>query len=299
MPELIDTPAALEKTLDVLAPHSRIACDTESDSFFAYKPKVCLIQLSVPGHDFLVDPLADLDLAPLGELVGDPDRVVIFHAAENDVIQLQHEFNWRMPGLYDTQIACFVLGLPPYSLAGVLEERFGVKLDKSQQRSDWAQRPLSSKQVEYAAEDTRYLIELHEERRRGNCTERVFRGVARSYLISPEVLGALSANPDQVEDRLSSAYLLALAGRVIQDLSELRARSQSAGKPLPTISANAEIRFACAEERDAFAEDLLHEIAKLVREYHDESAEGGRSYSLFLGAHPSLRRKSGVSGGTA
>ena len=167
MPELIDTPAALEKTLDVLAPHSRIACDTESDSFFAYKPKVCLIQLSVPGHDFLVDPLADLDLAPLGELVGDPDRVVIFHAAENDVIQLQHEFNWRMPGLYDTQIACFVLGLPPYSLAGVLEERFGVKLDKSQQRSDWAQRPLSSKQVEYAAEDTRYLIELHEERRRG------------------------------------------------------------------------------------------------------------------------------------
>jgi ribonuclease D len=163
LPELVDTPAALENALSVLAPHSQVACDTESDSFFAYKPKVCLVQLSVPGHDYLIDPLADLDMAPLGELLGDPERAVIFHAAENDIIQLQHEFDWRIPGLYDTQVACFVLGLPPYSLAGVLEERFGVKLDKSQQRSDWAQRPLSDKQVEYAAEDTHYLIELHEE----------------------------------------------------------------------------------------------------------------------------------------
>ncbi|MHC4847202.1 MAG: ribonuclease D [Planctomycetota bacterium] len=163
MPELIDTPAALEKALAVLAPHSIIACDTESDSFFAYNPRICLVQISVPGSDYLVDPLGDLDMAPLGELLGDPNRIVIFHAAENDVIQLQHEFNWRMPGLFDTQVACFILGLPPYSLAGVLEERFGVKLDKSQQRSDWAQRPLSDKQVAYAAEDTHYLIELHEE----------------------------------------------------------------------------------------------------------------------------------------
>jgi ribonuclease D len=163
LPQLIDTQTALEEALDVLALHRILACDTESDSFFAYRPKVCLLQISVPGHDYLVDPLAGFDLAPLGALFGEKERTVVFHAAENDIIQLQHEFSWRIPGLFDTQIACFVLGLPPYSLAGVLETRFGVKLDKSQQRSDWAQRPLSEKQVAYAAEDTRYLIELHAE----------------------------------------------------------------------------------------------------------------------------------------
>lgn len=163
MPVLIDTQAALEDALAVLAPHKILACDTESDSFFAYRPRVCLIQISVPGHDFLVDPLAGLDLAPLGGTLGAPDRTVVFHAAENDIIQLRHEFDWRIPGLFDTQVACFILGLPPYSLAGVLETRFGVKLDKSQQRSDWSQRPLSDKQIRYAAEDTRHLVELHAE----------------------------------------------------------------------------------------------------------------------------------------
>ena len=129
LPEYIDTPASLSSTLDALRPHRVIACDTESDAYFAYNPKVCLIQISVPGQDFLVDALADIDFASLGALLGEADRTVIFHAAENDVIQLYHQFDWRMPGLFDTQVACFVLGLPPYSLAGVLEARFEVKLE--------------------------------------------------------------------------------------------------------------------------------------------------------------------------
>jgi ribonuclease D len=163
LPQYIDTPEALSAALDALRPHMCIACDTESDAYFAYNPKVCLIQISVPGQDFLVDALADIDFASLGALLGEADRTVIFHAAENDVIQLYHQFDWRMPGLFDTQVACFVLGTPPYSLAGVLEARFDVKLDKSQQRSDWAERPLSDKQLEYAADDTRYLIGLRAE----------------------------------------------------------------------------------------------------------------------------------------
>ncbi|MHC4952547.1 MAG: ribonuclease D [Planctomycetota bacterium] len=162
MPTLVDTPEALPDALDALASNDRIACDTESDSFFAYRPRVCLIQFSVPGIDLLIDPLADLDLAPLGDLLADPERTVIFHAAENDIIQLQHEFGWRVGNLFDTQIASFILGEPPYSLAGVLESRFDVRLDKSQQRSDWSRRPLEAKQIEYAAEDTAHLLALHE-----------------------------------------------------------------------------------------------------------------------------------------
>jgi len=161
LPKLVDTPDSLHAAVELLGAHDIIACDTESDSYFAYKPRVCLIQFSVPGSDLLIDPLAELDLAPIGELLADPQRTTIFHAAENDVIQLQHEFGWRMGHLFDTQIASFVLGTPPYSLAGVLESRFDVKLDKSQQRSDWSRRPLERKQIVYAAEDTAHLHDLH------------------------------------------------------------------------------------------------------------------------------------------
>ncbi|MGH7163530.1 MAG: ribonuclease D [Planctomycetota bacterium] len=160
MPELIESEGALHAALPALRGARSLALDTETDAFFAYRPKVCLLQVSIPGRDLLVDPLAGFDVAPLGEILADPAREVVLHAAENDVIMLKHQFGWRIGSLYDTQVACFVLGLPPYSLAGVLEARFGVKLDKKMQRSDWSRRPLERAQVEYAAEDTRHLLAL-------------------------------------------------------------------------------------------------------------------------------------------
>ena len=166
MAELIDNARDLRRALELIEGQQAIALDTESDSFFAYAPKVCLLQVSFPGHDLLIDPLADLDLAPFGALLGDTSREVVLHAAENDVIQMRHQFGWRLGNLYDTQVACFVLGQAPYSLAGILEARFGVTLDKGQQRSDWSRRPLTLEQMAYAAEDTRHLLELAAELKR-------------------------------------------------------------------------------------------------------------------------------------
>jgi ribonuclease D len=160
LPDLVDTRPAFEDAIARLRDAPAIALDTETDAFFAYRPRICLLQLSVPGADLLVDPLADLDLAPLGTILADPSHEVVLHAAENDIILLHHQFRWRIARLYDTQVACFVLGLKPYSLAGVLQARFHVKLDKRQQRSDWSRRPLSEKQIAYAADDTHYLLEL-------------------------------------------------------------------------------------------------------------------------------------------
>jgi ribonuclease D len=160
LPELIDTRPALEHAIARLRDAPAVALDTETDAFFAYRPRICLLQLSLPGTDLLVDPMADLDLDPLGEALANPAREVVLHAAENDIILLHHQFRWRIANLYDTQVACFVLGLKPYSLAGVLSARFGVKLDKRQQRSDWSRRPLSAQQIAYAADDTHYLLEL-------------------------------------------------------------------------------------------------------------------------------------------
>ena len=160
MPDLVDSRPALENAIARLRDAPSIALDTETDAFFAYRPQICLLQLSVPGADLLVDPLAGLDLAPLGEVLADPVHEVVLHAAENDIILLHHQFRWRIANLYDTQVACFVLGLKPYSLAGVLSARFDVALDKRQQRSDWSRRPLSPQQIAYAADDTHYLLEL-------------------------------------------------------------------------------------------------------------------------------------------
>ncbi|MDH3590789.1 MAG: ribonuclease D [Planctomycetota bacterium] len=165
MPRLVDTKDGLDDCLAALAAAPALAVDTETDAFFAYRPAICLLQASTPDEDFLIDPLADLDLAPFGAILADPAREVVLHAAENDVILMHHQFGWRIGRLFDTQVASFVLGLKPYSLAGVLEARFEVKLDKSQQRSDWARRPLTDKQVEYAALDTHYLLRLAAELR--------------------------------------------------------------------------------------------------------------------------------------
>lgn len=135
------------------------------------------------------------------------------------------------------------------------------------------------------------LVELVEERRKGNCVERVVRATARSYLVSPEAFGALAMNPDQVADRFSSSYLVAVAARAISDLAVLRPLAQEAGKRLATFTLNGEIRFATPAEQNAFAEELANEVARLVAKYHDEESANGRSFQFFLGAYPSISKK--------
>jgi DNA-binding transcriptional ArsR family regulator len=112
------------------------------------------------------------------------------------------------------------------------------------------------------------LIELVEERRKGNCFERVVRATARSFVISPEVLGVLGPGPETAADRLSSAYLVAAAGRVIRDVGAL------------------EVRFASAEKRAEFARELTEALARLAAKYHDERASGGRRFRLLAAVHP-------------
>lgn len=140
------------------------------------------------------------------------------------------------------------------------------------------------------------LVALVEERKKGNCTERVVAATARSYLIDPAVLGPLGADPDRVEDRFSSAYLVALAARAIREVAELRARAEREGKKLATISAQAEVRFASAADRAAFAEDLASAVAQLVHEYHDEAAPGGRVYRFVMGGYPAITGEEGTEG---
>ncbi len=130
------------------------------------------------------------------------------------------------------------------------------------------------------------LVELVEERRRGNCTERVVKATARSYLISPEVLGALGSQPEEIRDRFSAAYLVATAGRAVRDVAVLQESADEADQRLATLTLTSEVCFASAQARNAFAEELTKTLAELSAKYHDEDAPGGRRFRFFVGGHP-------------
>ena len=132
------------------------------------------------------------------------------------------------------------------------------------------------------------LVTLVEERRRGNCTERLLKATARSYLISPEVLGALGSRPEKIRDRFSVAYLVATAGRVVRDVGELQGKADEAGQRLATLTLTSEVRFASAEARNGFTEELATVLAELSAKYHDEDAPGGRRFRFFVGGHAAL-----------
>ncbi len=127
------------------------------------------------------------------------------------------------------------------------------------------------------------FLELVEERRKGNCMERVVRAVARKFLIAPQTGESVTA------DRFSAAYLASTAARMIRELASLCIRARRAGKRIATLTLETEIRFPSAESRAAFAEELTASIAQLVAKYHNEGAEGGRRFRLIAASYPALK----------
>jgi len=138
------------------------------------------------------------------------------------------------------------------------------------------------------------LVELVEERRKGNVTERVMRATAASYVISPAALAAVAPDPDRSPDQLSALWLLALAARLVKELGELIGRSRRARRSLPTFGIDSEIRFASASDRAAFAAELSGAVEALAASYHDEFAAGGRRHRLLVALHPSITRPASV-----
>lgn len=136
------------------------------------------------------------------------------------------------------------------------------------------------------------LVDLVEERRKGNVTERVMQATAASYVISPAALGAAQPDPARSPDRLSAFWLLAVAARLVRDVGALLIGGARAGQRIATFAIDGEVRFASAADRAAFAEELSHAVAALVARYHDERAEGGRRHRLVVAIHPSVKTDS-------
>ena len=132
------------------------------------------------------------------------------------------------------------------------------------------------------------LVELVEERRRGNCVERVVRATADAFVISPEALGDLGAGVGDGKnlDRASAAFQVATAARTIREVAALDAAAQEEGRRLVTLTLDSEIRFADARSRAAFATGLADALARLLVRYHDPEAPDGRTYRLLGLVHP-------------
>jgi ribonuclease D len=159
----IRTAEALGRLAERLRGQPAVALDTEADSLYHHREKVCLVQLAAPGGEaVLIDPLALGGLEPLRAVLADARTVKVLHGADYDVTSLKRDFGFRFGTLFDTMLASRFLGLPEVGLQAVLRNELGVALSKSSQKDDWSVRPLTPLQEQYALADVRHLLELYD-----------------------------------------------------------------------------------------------------------------------------------------
>ena len=162
--EIITTGARLAEVVNQASRHPRVAVDLESNGFFRYPERICLVQLATPDGVYLLDPLAIEEVGPLGELLTDVYVEKVFHSADYDLRSLDRDWGFHVRNLFDTSIASAFVGSARLGLGAVLQERLSIEVskDKKLQRADWTRRPLTDELQRYAAEDVRHLDRLRE-----------------------------------------------------------------------------------------------------------------------------------------
>jgi ribonuclease D len=158
----LDTVGDVERFTSEISATREIALDTEGASFHRFVDRIYLLQLSTRQHHAVIDPLPIGVPSGLGALLEDPSVEVVFHDADYDLRLLQQDYGWQVRTIFDTRIAAQLLGYTAFGLAALLERFFEVKLDKKHQRADWSMRPLTEGMLDYAAQDTRHLLQLRD-----------------------------------------------------------------------------------------------------------------------------------------
>lgn len=161
--EMVTNPAQLKSALSELEQAVRVSLDIESDSFYHYDDRVCIVTISSPGKSFIIDTLALGEEARLLQsLVARKDRPLLMHSANNDVLALKKAYRFEFGLIQDTALACTLLNYAQTSLAHLAESFLGLRLPKDLQRHDWGQRPIEATHAEYLINDTRHLFEIHD-----------------------------------------------------------------------------------------------------------------------------------------
>jgi ribonuclease D len=158
----LDGRDAVTRFIAHIANTRAIALDTEGASFHRFIDRIYLLQISTRAASAILDPLTIGVPEELGRLLESRDVEVVFHDADYDLRLLHQDYDWRVTNIFDTRVAAQLLGIRAFGLAALLDRFFGVKLDKKHQRADWSMRPLTAGMLEYAAQDTEYLLDLRD-----------------------------------------------------------------------------------------------------------------------------------------
>src|SRR5919206_5006276 len=158
----LDKPADVERFLNGISGVTELALDTEGASFHRFLDRIYLLQLSTRDQNAIIDPLPIGSPQKLGDLLQDKNIEVVFHDADYDLRLLHQDYGWHVTNIFDTRVAAQLLGIKSFGLAALLEQFFDVKLDKKHQRADWSMRPLPQDMLDYAVQDTRYLLQLRD-----------------------------------------------------------------------------------------------------------------------------------------
>lgn len=161
----LDSPQQVDLFLDDISGVREIALDTEGASFHRFIDRIYLLQITTREKSAVIDPLPIGAPARLGDMLQDPAVEVVFHDADYDLRLLHQDYGWHVNNIFDTRIAAQLNGIKSFGLAALLEQFFGVKLDKKHQRADWSLRPLTQGMLDYAAQDTRHLLDLRDKLR--------------------------------------------------------------------------------------------------------------------------------------
>lgn len=256
LPRMIDTPAGLRRLVQILDGEDVLAFDLEADSLHHYREKVCLLQVATAKAVYLVDPLAVPDLSPLADILENPLVRKVFHGADYDIRSLHRDFSLTVHNLFDTMIACQLLGEKEVGLAAVLRKRFGVELDKRYQKADWSKRPLDQGMIAYAAADTSFLVALYRQLERELLERGRLSWVEEECTLLSEV---------RAVDREGEPFYLRFKGAsrmdrrtlaVLEELLQFRdQRSRTLDRPPFKVFSNETLRVL-AESKPAALQDL-------------------------------------------
>jgi ribonuclease D len=300
-PTIVDDARGMSRLIADLEKQREIAVDTEADSFFSYHEKVCLIQVTAQERDYLVDPLAKLDIEPLGKVLADPTKQKVFHDGEYDILIMKRRYGFAFKNLFDTRVAAATLGSKNPGLASVLRDHFQIELDKSMQRSNWGERPLSPTQIRYARLDTHFLLPLMERQK----VELESRG--RSMIVAGEcrrleqiLPPAAEFDPEEWVKVKGARTLGPVERQIFRELFILREQIASAEDQPPFRVMNNEALIALARARPRHAGDLQRVDGfswKQTRKFGDQVLRAiARGLELGpLRTFPILKNKDGTS----
>ena len=290
-PVWVAQPADFQRMMQDLSRYSILALDTESNSLFAYREQVCLIQISTGQADYLLDPLALTDLSPLGPIFANPGVEKVFHAAEYDLICLKRDFGFSFENLFDTMVAGRILGRAAVGLGSILEEEFHIHLDKKFQRANWGQRPLPLPQLEYARLDSFYLVALRERLKADLIQKELWELAQEDFRRMCQVhVSANNENGDAVWRLIGRQDLTAQQAAVLNELILYRDQlAEAANVPVFKIMSNellVNIAQVCPKNRERLMNvNEMHE--RIFRRHAD-----GLLYAVARGLEkPPLYRK--------